>query len=307
MNRRRAFTLIELLVVIAIIALLLGILLPALSSARERSRTVYCLASLGELSRCATLYTIDFEVFPPCLDNYYASGIPNNQPGLDWLGVGNQAGGGYVPGNPMNPFTGNPVGFDASPKFGLLYRYYQNDKLVLCPADLPSGRPGNAVATDLIPLGNGKFSYTMMAGLGLRQPSRIPKSRNKQGTVQSASLAPIFVEENPAGFSGAGGINQNNMEGNCWNQDRVVQRHAPFLARLGRRPNQGNISNFVMGVTNIGFADGHSESVKANYGLTENDLTANPQAIPNNVKGLMEHYGVMTWISNFADLLEKVD
>jgi len=56
MSGKRGFTLIELLVVIAIIALLMSILMPALSKVKEQARTVGCLANLRQWGVTCTMY-----------------------------------------------------------------------------------------------------------------------------------------------------------------------------------------------------------------------------------------------------------
>ena len=53
---RRAFTLIELLVVIAIIALLMAILMPALSRAREQGKRAVCLSHLKQMQLSWIIY-----------------------------------------------------------------------------------------------------------------------------------------------------------------------------------------------------------------------------------------------------------
>ena len=63
-SRRRAFTLVELLVVVGIIAVLIAMLMPALSRARQHAVRVKCQANLRSLGQALTMYVQQYGVYP---------------------------------------------------------------------------------------------------------------------------------------------------------------------------------------------------------------------------------------------------
>ncbi len=297
-SRRRGFTLIELLVVIAIIAILIGLLLPAVQKVREAAARMSCSNNLHQLALAAHNYDATFGRLPSGMDGQNTGELIYLLPFMEQQNQFN-----LFSFNPsyalyyQNPLNRPPsTGSQTPPRPPAIYGLEANIKNFLCPSAIPPDQYTTALLSvdyqnpgqDYAPAGSSGHVFSSCPGCkvvgrtnylgngGYYSPSLYPqyegiffyKSSNAMARIPDGTSNTFLFMEYLGGFinwGGGGGISDGWAGGGIGAGFNYTGFGGPMSFQQAVNPSNSGYAFFgsahTGNILNCGFADGSVRQV----------------------------------------------